>query len=65
MKPTLISFLLICAVLAASPVLADFYVYKMWQSTVDQHDGVGDRWIECAFNYAPLMNLCPKASCSV
>lgn len=65
MKPTLISLLLMCAVLAASPVLADFYIYNMCQSTVDQHDGVSYSWIECAFNHAPLRHLCPKASCSV
>lgn len=65
MKPTLISLLLMCAVLAASPVLADFYIYNMWQSTVDQHDGVSYSWIECAFDHAPLRHLCPNASCSV
>lgn len=57
MKPTLISLLLMCAVLAAKPVLADFYVYRMWQTTSDHHDGTGDFRVECAFNHTSLRHL--------
>lgn len=60
MKPTIVSLILMCAILAAIPVSADFYIYRMWQTTGDNHHGTGDSRVECGFNRRSLRHPYPR-----
>lgn len=52
MKLMLFSFLLAYAILAASPVAADFYIYRMWQIFYMNHYETYSE--KCVSNQKPL-----------